>query len=854
MSSYTTFNADTGNTNTSINVTGLTNNRYYQFKVSAINSEGVGLPAETISVIPRIAPTAPTNVVGSAGNAQVIVSWTASNLNGGSAIAGYKVEYAESPYSTWYIAVASTTSTSHTVTELTNGDSYKFRVTGTNQFVTGPTSELSSTVSPTAFSASGGTETIYGSLKSHTFTSSGTLSVTGSKDVNFLIVAGGGFGGRSLGGGAGGGGGVSGINYTLTENADLTITIGAGSAWNDQNGTDSQIQGTGFSFKAPGGGAGGRQGSEQGNDGGSGGGHGGWNSNKAARVAKYYNSSGALTTLTGGSVTIVSGVTAYGHPGGAGGRSHYPTGGGGAGGPGTEYTDTGTTEERIAHGGDGVQIDWVTPRALGVTGGAHGVADTTPFYWGGGGGGTQWSNNQGSGDGGKGGGGAGAFRTNHRGIARPGGYAAPPAGNNSSSYADYHGGAAGANTGGGGGGGEYDNGGGGAGGSGIVVIQYRLQNTAPESPPSVTFIPGNTQATVNWTVPLDNGGFAISGYKVEYAADPYSSWTLAVASTSSSPYTVTGLTNGTSYKARVSAINNIGTSTTTLSSAVTPDTFSVTGGTITTYTLSNVNYKLHTFTSSGTLTVSGSKTVDLLIIGGGGGGGVNRYQTNNRGSGGGGAGGVVYKESYVIGSGNYSIVVGSGGTGADGRYDDTNVCGTRGSKSTFNSLEAGAGGGGVGHTGGYRTATGDTTFGWSSGSVQWNHDGNGGSGGGAMSGSAGGSCDELTTNGPEKGGRATGAGSGHGYSGSAGGGCGTDSLGGDARDSNTQGGIGRTLNIGDGSTNVEYGRGGDGGTTSPNQPQGVQPKAEYGGGGNASVNSGRGGDGGDGLFIIRYAV
>ena len=35
--SYATFNADTGNTNTSINVTGLINNRYYQFKVSAIN-------------------------------------------------------------------------------------------------------------------------------------------------------------------------------------------------------------------------------------------------------------------------------------------------------------------------------------------------------------------------------------------------------------------------------------------------------------------------------------------------------------------------------------------------------------------------------------------------------------------------------------------------------------------------------------------------------------------------------------------------------------------------------------------------------------------------------------------------
>ena len=210
--SYTTFNADTGNTNTSINVTGLTNNRYYQFKVSAINSEGVGLPAETITVAPRIAPNAPTNVVVSAGNAEVIVSWTASNLNGGSAIAGYKVEYAVSPYSTWSIAVASTTSTTHTVTELTNGNSYKFRVTGTNQFVTGPTSELSSAVSPTSFSASGGTITTYTSsgvnYKVHTFLTSGTFTITGSKAMDFLIVAGGGAGGpgpyEGSGGGAGG--------------------------------------------------------------------------------------------------------------------------------------------------------------------------------------------------------------------------------------------------------------------------------------------------------------------------------------------------------------------------------------------------------------------------------------------------------------------------------------------------------------------------------------------------------------------------------------------------------------------------------------------------------------------------
>ncbi len=487
--SYTTFNADTGNTNTSINVTGLINNRYYQFKVSAINSEGVGLPAETITVAPRIAPNAPTNVVVSAGNAQVIVSWTASNLNGGSAIAGYKVEYAVSPYSTWSTAVASTSSTSHTVTGLTNGTNYKFRVTGTNQFVTGPTSELSSAVSPTAFSATGGTITTYTSsgvnYKVHTFTSSGTLTVvSGYTNVDFLIVAGGGAGGYSLGGGGGGGGVISGTNYTLTENADLTITIGAGatgptSSNNVNDGNDSQIQGTGINFKAHGGGGGGGyNGSTPGNSGGSGGGQ-GWNNARDPTSAKYYDTNGTLQDMpSSGQYTMSTSsgtVVVYGNKGGEHGGGYVPSAGGGAGqvGGGTDENN----KNHQAHGGDGIQIAWTTPQALGVTGGNHGIADTVGFYWGGGGGANSHANTAGSGDGGKGGGGAGKrrFNTNPswgiQGVARSGGYAQPSLSNVPS---DGSGGDGGTNTGGGGGGGDYSTSPsyGGAGGSGIVVIRY----------------------------------------------------------------------------------------------------------------------------------------------------------------------------------------------------------------------------------------------------------------------------------------------------------------------------------------------------------------------------------------------
>ena len=70
------------------------------------------------------------------------------------------------------------------------------------------------------------------------------------------------------------------------------------------------------------------------------------------------------------------------------------------------------------------------------------------------------------------------------------------------------------------------------------------------------------------------------------------------------------------------------------------------------------DYEIHTFTNSGTLHVSGSSKVDVLVVGGGGGGGAALS-----GGGGGGAGGVIYKQNLVLVSGDYEIVVGAGGTG-----------------------------------------------------------------------------------------------------------------------------------------------------------------------------------------------
>ena len=69
---------------------------------------------------------------------------------------------------------------------------------------------------------------------------------------------------------------------------------------------------------------------------------------------------------------------------------------------------------------------------------------------------------------------------------------------------------------------------------------------------------------------------------------------------------------------------------------------SATGGTETTITDGGVTYRVHTFTSSGTLTVTSGGDVEYLVVAGGGGGGKGAY-------GGGGCGGAGGYRSSVVG-------------------------------------------------------------------------------------------------------------------------------------------------------------------------------------------------------------
>jgi hypothetical protein len=165
-------------------------------------------------------------------------------------------------------------------------------------------------------------------------------------------------------------------------------------------------------------------------------------------------------------------------------------------------------------------------------------------------------------------------------------------------------------------------------------------------------------------------------------------------------------------------------------------TLMATGGTTSTAN----NYNVHSFTSSGTFTITnGPGVLDALLIGGGGGGA-------NTGSGG-GAGGVVIDSAYLA-AGAYAATVGAGGAGgattaAPGVVGNNTVFGN----SIFTALGGGrgvshggsAGGNGGSGGGGSITTSGGTPaggtgsqgFNGGAGYVQASWVGNSGGGGGA---------------------------------------------------------------------------------------------------------------------------
>ena len=150
--SFTVIVTNTGNTNTSYSRTSLTTGTSYTYRIFAINSVGPSTTSNEASATPTptssiTLPSPPTNLSATkVSQTQVNLSWNAPSDNGGSAITGYKIEEKVGTGSfTVIVANTGNTNTSYSRTGLTAGMTYTYKVSAINSAGTSsPSNEVTS--------------------------------------------------------------------------------------------------------------------------------------------------------------------------------------------------------------------------------------------------------------------------------------------------------------------------------------------------------------------------------------------------------------------------------------------------------------------------------------------------------------------------------------------------------------------------------------------------------------------------------------------------------------------------------------------------------------------------------------
>lgn len=310
---------------------------------------------------------------------------------------------------------------------------------------------------------------------------------------------------------------------------------------------------------------------------------------------------------------------------------------------------------------------------------------------------------------------------------------------------------------------------------GFITASYNGLKV-PDAPTIGTATAGNLSASVAFTAPTNIGGGAITGYTAISSPGGFT------GTGTSSPITVSGLTNGTAYTFTVLATNAYGTGVaSSASNSVTPAPTEA------------------SYTTAGTyswVAPAGVTSVCVVCVGAGGNGAGN-------GAGGGG-GGLAYKNNIAVTPGSsYSVVVGSGSA--------TSFQGVTANQGNNGGASGGAGGtasgGDVNYSGG---AAGSAKGGGGGGAAGYTGTGGtGGVGGGAGGDTAGGGGGGIGLYGYTSSSVIPGGG-GYGYSGTA-----NSGVGGTAGSGGTAGGgnalYGSTAAAGGGGN---YGGGGGGVTWS----------------------------------------
>jgi len=127
---------------TTYTIPGLTHTTLYEIQISSVNCSGVGpLSAPLYITTSSIPPSAPTNVLITTCNTgytnSVILTWTAPIDDGGSPITNYVVYYrtssvGSSPPGLWYTYDTNSSATTATISFLSPGISYDFKVAAQN--------------------------------------------------------------------------------------------------------------------------------------------------------------------------------------------------------------------------------------------------------------------------------------------------------------------------------------------------------------------------------------------------------------------------------------------------------------------------------------------------------------------------------------------------------------------------------------------------------------------------------------------------------------------------------------------------------------------------------------------------
>ena len=144
---WTIIVADTGNTNTLYQDTGLTPLTEYFYRTSTINASGTSVVSTSGSAITYGPPNEPTSLTATPlPGAQIKIDWVAPSLDNGAAVTSYQIERSLDNV-TWSVLLATgTTAVTYTDTGLNTPQTYYYRVSGINAYGTGIASNMASAI------------------------------------------------------------------------------------------------------------------------------------------------------------------------------------------------------------------------------------------------------------------------------------------------------------------------------------------------------------------------------------------------------------------------------------------------------------------------------------------------------------------------------------------------------------------------------------------------------------------------------------------------------------------------------------------------------------------------------------